>query len=112
MMPDDARRESIRNMRSRTTRLDREGDYWQPYEIERLRAEFDAGTGVTEIALMLQRTEPAIMQQIEKLDLFARKKNPRRIHAKLKELTCRCFKCSRNPLCNGEYCMQEVEHGV
>lgn len=65
-------------LRSNTVRLEREGKYWELKECDQLRSRFSDGCGITEIALILQRSEPAIMQQIEKLDLFNRHTNPRR----------------------------------
>lgn len=66
--------ESIINLRNRTIRLDREGDCWTDDEKEILRQKFYNGDGITEMALALQRTESAIMQQIESQDLYGRKK--------------------------------------
>lgn len=70
--------ETVRNMRRGIRRLDREGDYWSEDDKEKLRILFDLGTGITDISIQMQRTEPAIMQQIEKLDLYQRKENPSR----------------------------------
>ena len=66
--------ESVKNMRNRTVRLDREGDYWTAEEKEALVQKFNEGEGITAMALDLQRTESAVIQQIEALDLFGRKK--------------------------------------
>ena len=65
-------------LRSRTIRPVREGAYWEKEEIERLEEMFNSGAGITEIALVLERSEPAVVQQIEKLDLYGRKQNPQR----------------------------------
>lgn len=65
--------ENINNMRARTVRLDRAGDTWEPKETEELIKKFREGEGVTAIAMVLNRSEPAIMQQIEALDLYGRK---------------------------------------
>ncbi len=58
--------EAVTSMRNRTVRMDREGDYWTEEEKEQLVKLFRQGEGITAIAIRLQRTEPAIMQQIEK----------------------------------------------
>ncbi len=85
--------ESVKNMRKRTVRLDREGDYWTEEERCELRKKFDEGEGITAIALALQRTESAIIQQIEIMDLFERKKkNPTP-----KEPRCLCTNCKVDP---------------
>ncbi len=67
--------ESVMNMRKRTVRLDREGDYWTDEEKEMLLNKFREGEGITAMALAFQRTEAAVMKQIEEQDLFGRKKN-------------------------------------
>ena len=77
-MTEDAFQESVRNLRNHVGQLDREGDYWSDEERERLKTMFDAGIGITEISIRLQRTEPAVFQQIEKMDLYQRKRHPRR----------------------------------
>ena len=77
-MNDNNKNAMIRSLRTRTTKLQREGDYWDQEEIEKLREMFDDGVGITDIALQLQRTEPAVHQQIEKLDLYRRKDRPQR----------------------------------
>lgn len=68
--------QSVKNMRTRTVRLDREGDYWTEDEKNQLIKMFQQGEGITAMALQFQRTEPAIMQQIEKFDLYNRKSSP------------------------------------
>ena len=67
--------ESVMNMRKRTVRLDRDGDYWTDEEKEMLLNKFREGEGITAMALAFQRTEAAVMKQIEEQDLFGRKKN-------------------------------------
>lgn len=66
MQGEEAFQESVRSMRNQTLRADRAGDYWTDDEKNRLRILFDSGVGITEIALELGRTEPAVYQQIEK----------------------------------------------
>ena len=77
-MNDNNKTEMIRALRNRTTKLQREGDYWDQEEIEKLKDMFNEGVGISDIALQLQRTEPAVQQQIEKLDLYRRKDRPQR----------------------------------
>lgn len=85
--------ETVKSMRNRTTRLDREGDYWTQGEREKLVVLFDSGEGITDIAVQLQRTEPAVFQQIEKLDLYKRKENPVRHRDRFKPRSCLCDRC-------------------
>ena len=104
--------ETIINMRKRTTRLEHEGDYWNEDEKEKLRQLFEQGVGITEISIQLQRTEPAVCQQIEKLDLYGRRDSPMR-RRKKKTPSCLCERCE----CPGCSCprylqcqkMREVE---
>ena len=85
--------ESVKNMRNRTVRLDRGGDYWTAEEKEALVQKFNEGEGITAMALDLQRTESAVIQQIEVLDLFGRKKkNPAP-----KLPCCLCANCKLDP---------------
>ena len=72
MRSEEVFQESVRSMRNQTLRADRAGDYWTDDEKNRLRILFDNGVGITEIALELGQTEPAVYQQIEKLDLYGR----------------------------------------
>lgn len=64
--------DNINNMRARTVRLDRAGDTWEPKETEELIKRFRNGEGITGLALIFCRSEPAIMKQIEALDLYGR----------------------------------------
>lgn len=92
-MTEDAFREAIRNLRNNAGRLERAGNYWSDHERERLKEMVDGGTGISEIALCFQRTEPAVMQQIEKMDLFHRKDQPRRRKGSNRKHNCRCSSC-------------------
>ena len=94
---------AVRNMRNRTSRLEREGDCWEQYEKDQLVWMFNEGVGIPEIAVQLQRTEPAVYQQIEKLDLYQRKENPQRRKNPVQPSDCLCSLCKRPrsmcPLC-------------
>ena len=97
MRSEEAFQESVRSMRNQTLRADRAGDYWTDDEKNRLRILFDSGAGITEIALELGRTEPAVYQQIEKLDLYGRKQNPQRQRNGKKPPECLCDRCGNDP---------------
>lgn len=94
MINEHGLREAVQSMRNRTTRLDREGDYWNDDEKEKLRFLFNNGEGITEIAIQLQRSEPAVMQQIEKMDLYQRKEYPQRSRNTSRAPRCLCENCS------------------
>ena len=87
---------AIKAMRTNTSKPERQGEYWSEDEIENLKSMFYSEYGITEMALTLQRTEPAIFQQIEKLDLFDRKENPRRQRV-ARQLNCLCGRCGNDP---------------
>lgn len=89
--------QTIKNMRNRTVRLDREGDYWKDDKKGQLERMFNEGVGITEMAMELQRTEPAIIQQVEKMDLYQRKAAPIRKKSSFKQPQCLCSDCSLDP---------------
>ena len=97
MRSEKAFQESVRSMRHQTLRADHTGDYWMDYEKKRLKVRFDSGIGITEIALELGRTEPAVYQRIEKMDLYGRKQNPQRQRNGKKLPDCLCGRCGNNP---------------
>lgn len=103
--------EAVTSMRNRTVRMDREGDYWTEEEKEQLVKLFREGEGITAIAIRLQRTEPAIMQQIEKMDLYRRKESPARRKSTPKPPACLCDNCQLDPAScpNRGTCQQPVE---
>ena len=84
-MIDNDLQQSLRELRSHRKLPDREREYWS-----------NEGAGISEIAVALRRSEPAIMQQIEKLDLFDRKENPRRQRV-ARQLNCLCGRCGNDP---------------
>ena len=92
MMTDNDYKQIVKSLRSRTQRMEREGDYWTEEERENLKRMFSEGYGITEMAVYFQRTEPAITQQIEKQDLYERK-----LYAKRKKnskgCSCSCKEC-------------------
>lgn len=105
-------KESVKSMRNRTVRLDREGDYWNEEEKTQLVNMFHEGIGITAMAIQLQRTEPAIIQQIEKLDLYNRKEAPSRRRSSLKESVCLCSVCRLDPaLCANRRACQFTQEG-
>lgn len=94
MLNDSEFRQLIVNMRSKVDKLDREGEYWSEEERVYLQQMFDSGTGLTAIAVILQRTELAVIQQAMQMELFTpqtkRKYRPRTPH-------CLCHTCKLDP---------------
>ena len=87
--------EVIKNIRSGSMQLGREGSYRSDADTEKLKSLFFAGLGITAIALDLQRTDSAVYQQIEKLNLFRRgaySKQPMSPDASGGK--CRCRECT------------------
>ncbi len=99
-------KELVKKMRQRMQRMENQGDYWSTEDHEELSKCFHEGIGISEMALLFQRTEPAIMQQIEKLDLYNRKEAPSRRKSHPKEPACLCTACTVDPaLCPmNEHC--------
>lgn len=89
--------EMTRKMCSRTEKLGHDGDFWSETEKEQLKFLFSIGKGITEIALALERSEPAVMQQIEKMDLFGRRMYPMR--QKKARCKCKCNICDLRDEC-------------
>ncbi len=70
------------------------GDYWNHEAIKELKQQFIDGIGISVIALRLNRTERAVVQQLSKLGLMdAQSKHRERISKPPKELRCLCMEC-------------------
>lgn len=114
-MNDEAFLEAVRNMRKNGSNQERAGDYWSDEDKKRLREMFELGIGLSEIAIRLQRTEQAVSQQFEKMDLYNRKDNPRRRKnlATYKTCVCHCSACDVEPsLCPQQLSWDEREGSV
>ena len=104
--------EAVTSMRNRTVRMDREGDYWTEEEKEQLVKLFREGEGITAIAIRLQRTEPAIMQQIQKIDLYRRKEALVRRKSDPKPPACLWHTCQLDSAsCHRCGACQQLEEG-
>ena len=90
------KRQQLQKLRNRMIRPEREGEYWTENEVATLTRKFCEGCGISEIAVALHRSEPAIMQEIEKLDLYDRKANPRRQRV-ARQLNCLCGRYGNDP---------------
>ena len=109
-MHDTEKRDILVNLRKNTIRLEREGDYWTPDDNETLTEMFRDGNGISEIAIHLQRSERAVCQQIEKLDLYRRSVFPQR-RKSIQRPECLCKSCMLyESACPGrEHCMKVRE---
>lgn len=100
-MTDEEYTQRVKDMRNRSVTLGREGKYWSDDDVKTLRVMFNEGTGITEIAVKLGRSETAVIQETEKLGLFERKYPPR-LCARGKTSVpdgCLCEKCPEKDNC-------------
>ena len=91
MFNENPKEETVIAMRNREIRLNREGEYWTDEEKEQLRTMFEAGFGITKIAYVLCRTEPAVYQQIESmgLQIVVKKKTSKNLYMR-QQLFLKC----------------------
>ena len=73
---------------------ERHREYWSEDEKNRLLQMFYDGIGITEMALELQRSEMAIVNQINALNLFKRCRAPKR-----QKKECLCPQCAHYAEC-------------
>lgn len=72
MMDQEKYREAVRTVHRSPASLERRGECWSEEDKGKLSEMFFDNVGITEMAVILQRSETAIMQQIEKQDLYDR----------------------------------------
>lgn len=92
----DNSRELLIAIREGKIPSERSGEYWSDAEKDELRRLSMAGDGISQIALMLQRSENAVFQQLAVQGLLALQGKPR--ERGKNEPKCRC------PECNGKNC--------
>jgi len=90
--------EMTRKMSSRTEKLGHDGDFWSDDDNDRLRFLFNTGYGITEIALRLERSEPAVYQQIQKMALYERQRSAYR-RKNTPRGGCSCPNCGTPMVC-------------
>lgn len=94
--------EKVYAMRKRCGENGISREYWSPEDNEKLREMFDQFYGITEMAVLLNRTERAVYQQILALNLYERI-YPSRKRALKHQCQCNnCFlssECSHNGFC-------------
>lgn len=95
IIDDNEFRQTVMIMRNKDEKLNREGEYWSEEERNYLQTLFNSGTGITAIAILLQRTELAVIMQANQMDLFTpphkkRAYQPRAPH-------CLCCNCKLDP---------------
>ena len=88
--------ELIKKMRNREIRLDRERNFWSEEEREKLAQMYSNGVDITEMALDLARTELAVIEQLNYLNLLYQSGSDRK-HRSRKRRSCLCVKCDIGP---------------
>lgn len=84
-------------MRTEGAGLENDGQYWSEADKSILLALFNEGVGITEIALKLGRSEPAILQQLVKERMFEHETQVRR--SRKSKNQCQCPTCSYYETC-------------
>ena len=100
------RKELLRAIRGTEVMPARNGEYWRDDERNQLKKLYNEGVGISEIALMLQRSENSIIQQLTYLEVL-RAPKPRKSYRKKPK--CLCFKCELHAIC--PYAMEQREEG-
>ena len=77
-MSDLTRKEKAKAMRNGQMKMEREGCDWSIEDDIVLREMFGEGEDVLDMALMLERKEPAIQQRIDQLNLYSKQNVPAR----------------------------------
>ncbi len=85
-------------MRTRRAGLEKDKQPWTEEDLALLREYFMAGRGISEIALILQRTELAVFQKAKDMDLFAGETSHRGPNCKM-DCQCQCEECHFAAFC-------------
>ena len=64
------REEALAALRSGERPCERSGQYWSKEEREKLLRDFESGEGISDLALELNRTEPAVVQELKNAGAF------------------------------------------
>ena len=97
--------ELFKAVRNGTIVPERSRENWNPDERRELRKLYGQGMGISRIALHLQRSEMAIIQQLIGMELFISHRTIRNRTAK--EPRCLCQKCEIQKTCTHQNIIQE-----
>ena len=86
--------EQIIAIRQQFVSNERHREYWSDYEKNKLKEMFENGIGITEMALELQRSEMAIVNQLNAMGLFKKCRAPKKAKKE-----CLCPQCSHYGEC-------------
>ena len=76
-MSELTRKEKAKAMRSGKMKMAKEGCVWTIEDDNILRDMFDDGEDTLDMALVLERKEPAVQQRIDQLELYSKQKRTR-----------------------------------
>ena len=86
-------RKKLASIRNGELIPEHDGEYWCKEDIENLKKQYLIGTDVSKLALMLGRSETAIMNQIANCGLLE-EQNKTKKRNKRKNCDCLCRKCN------------------
>lgn len=84
------KREQIIALRKCGLPSNRQRDYWKKEERQMLQDMFYEGEGISDMAVTFNRSEVAIINQINSMQLYEKVRNPRQ-----KKNDCRCSQCNK-----------------
>lgn len=86
----NTKREQIKALRENGLLAQRQKDFWKKEERQKLQNMFYEGEGISEMALTFNRSEVAILNQINSMQLYEKVRNPRQ-----KKNECKCNQCHK-----------------
>lgn len=96
-------------MRMGERKMLRENERWTEEDRKTLRREYQLGTPINEIALMLERSEGAIYQQIKQQGLCIQNYTSKKKSSKKKECLCKYCQCDCSLCPNRGACKESQE---
>ena len=94
-MTPNEEKEKLIAMRRNGESIDRHGQYWTAQERVQLEELFYNGVGISAIALILERSETAVVQQLISCGAFKGQQKSRDRSVS----QCRCYKCEKKCGC-------------
>lgn len=100
-------RELMKTIREGGLTPERSGEYWSKDEREEMVQSFQSGTGISEIALHLQRSEMAVVQQLMTAGLLTSPGANRQKGTRKPKCLCPGCVFYTNRCCQAVYCTKE-----
>lgn len=72
-------------------------DFWSDEKRQQLQDMFYDGIGISEMAVFFERSEIAIVNQLNSMKLFQKMRNTKKAEAKCKCEKCKKLDCDKNP---------------